>query len=285
MTDLIDTSTGPIAYDRRGPSARAGGPPPLVLLASGGHDRHDWDELRELLAELPTIAIDWPAHGNSPPGRAEATAMRLADVAEEAVQQLAPEGAIVVGNSIGGFSAGRMAIRRPDLVRGLAIVDGGGFAGRSPLVRLFCALMSRPRFLRAVYPAFSARYMRARTAADARARETAIATTRREDGLRALNQLWGSFASPEHDLRPRAGEITAPALLIWGRRDPVIPVRIARRAQRLIPGSRLVVLETGHVPHTSDPQSVAAALRELVASVAARETRSPDGAARSREAA
>jgi pimeloyl-ACP methyl ester carboxylesterase len=51
-------------------------------------------------------------------------------------------------------------------------------------------------------------------------------------------------------------------LLIWGRRDPVIPRRFGRRAQRLIPGSRLVELDTGHVPHTSDPEGVAA---ELVA--------------------
>ena len=58
--------------------------------------------------------------------------MRFADVAEELVERLAPEGAVVVGNSVGGFAAGRLAIRRPELVRGLVLVDSGGFLGRRP---------------------------------------------------------------------------------------------------------------------------------------------------------
>ncbi len=252
---ILDTSTGPVAYDEQG----AGDP--IVLLCSGAHDRHDFDELRALLPErFRTIAIDWPGHGESPPGRGPTSAMRLADVAEQAVEQLAPAGAVVLGNSVGGFSAARMAIRRPELVRGLVIVDGGGFAGRPPHVRLFCALMRRPWFLRAIYPAFATLYMRPRTTADRRARDVGVATTRHDPGLRAVSELWGSFASREHDLRRQATSITAPTLVVWGRRDPVIPLKIGRRIATTIPAARLVVLDTGHVPHTSDPEGFAAQL-------------------------
>jgi pimeloyl-ACP methyl ester carboxylesterase len=72
-----------------------------------------------------------------------------------------------------------------------------------------------------------------------------------------VSELWGSFASPEHDLREQAGAITAPTLVIWGRRDPVIPVKVGRRIAASIPGARIVELDTGHVPHTTDPQAVA----------------------------
>jgi pimeloyl-ACP methyl ester carboxylesterase len=252
---LLETSTGPVAYDERGAGQ------PIVLLPSGAHDRHDYDELRALLPErFRSISLDWPGHGQSPPGDAPASVTRFADVAERLVEQLAPAGAVVVGNSVGGFSAARLAIRRPELVRGLVIVDGGGFAGRPPHVRAFCALMAQPWFLKRVYPAFSARYMHSRTAADRRARDVGVATTRRDPGLAAVSQLWRSFASPEHDLRVGAPTIAAPTLLIWGRHDPVIPVRVGRRAADMIPGARLVVLDTGHVPHTSDPEGVAAQL-------------------------
>lgn len=252
---MVQTSTGRIAYDERGHGK------PIVMLPSGAHDRHDFDELRALMpAGVRTIALDWPAHGESPPGEGPASAMRLADVAEEVVAQLAPAGAIVLGNSVGGFAAARMAIRRPELVRGLVIVDGGGFAGRPPHVRAFCALMAQPRFLRAIYPAFSARYMRARTDADRRARDVGVATTRRDPGLRALSELWRSFASPEHDLRRDAGSVSAPTLLIWGRKDPVIPLRLGRRVAAMIPKAELLVLDTGHVPHTSQPERFAASL-------------------------
>jgi pimeloyl-ACP methyl ester carboxylesterase len=193
--------------------------------------------------------------------------MRFADVVEEMVAQLAPDGAVIAGNSVGGFAAARLAIRHPNLVRGLVLLDSGGFLGRGPRVRAFCALMSRPRFLRAIYPAFSARYMHARTPADRRARATGIATTRRGPGLRAVSELWRSFASPEHDLRRHADRISSPTLLLWGRRDPVIPYRVGVTLERNIPGARLVGFDSGHVPHTTDPDGVAAELVPFADSV------------------
>jgi pimeloyl-ACP methyl ester carboxylesterase len=249
---LLDIPAGQIAYDERGSGDT------LVLLSSGAHDRHDFDELRALIPErLRTVALDWPGHGESPPGNGPASAMRLADVAEQAVERLAPDGAIVLGNSVGGFSAARLATRRPELVKGLVIVDGGGFAGRPPHVRAFCALMSRRWFLRAIYPVFSSRYMHARTDADRRARDTGVRTTRHDPGLRAVSELWRSFASPEHDVRAQAPGITAPTLVVWGRHDPVIPLKVGRRIAATIPGAELAVFDSGHVPHTTDPHGFA----------------------------
>jgi pimeloyl-ACP methyl ester carboxylesterase len=251
----LETRTGPIAYDERGAGHS------LVLLSSGAHDRHDFDELRDLLpAGFRSIAPDWPAHGESPAGEGPATAMRFADVAEELVASLAPEGAVVVGNSVGGFAAARLAVRRPELVRGLVLVDSGGFLGRPPQVRAFCALMARPRFLRAIYPRFANRYMRPGSAADRRVRDVGVATTRRDPGLRAVSELWRSFASPEHDLRREAAAIASPTLVVWGKRDPVIPLRVGRWLAATIPGAQLEVFDTGHAPQVSDPEGFAAHL-------------------------
>src|ERR1035437_6206622 len=134
----LQTSTGPVAYDECGEGL------PIVMLPSGAHDRHDYDELRSLLPEgYRSISLDWPGHGESPAGEGAATAMRFADVAEQLVERLAPTGAVVLGSSVGGFAAARMAIRRPELVRGLVLLDSGGFAGRPLQVRAFCAPMSR----------------------------------------------------------------------------------------------------------------------------------------------
>lgn len=248
----LQTSAGTIAYDERGEG------PPLVLMSSGAHDRDDFDELRGLLPNLRTIAVDWPGHGGSPVPPRGASAMGFADAAEELVEQLAPEGAIVLGNSVGGFAAGRLAIRRPELVAGLVLVDAGGFAARTPLVHAFCALMSRPWFLRRIYPTFAARYMRPRTAADRRSLAAAVATVSENPGLSVVCDLWRSFASPQHDLRPQVAAISAPTLVVWGRRDPVIPLRVGRKVAASIPGAKLVVLDTGHVPSTGDPEGFAA---------------------------
>jgi pimeloyl-ACP methyl ester carboxylesterase len=212
---MISTSAGSLAYDSHG-SGDA-----IVLLPSGGHDRHDYDELRALLPDrFCSIGVDWPGHGQSPAGTAPATEERLAQSVEELLDSLAPAGAVLVGNSIGGNVAARLAIRRRELVKGLVIIDGGGFEGTSLSGRVFCSLMSRPGFVRRIYPLFSRVYTRPITDADHRARVNAIATTRTTAGVEAVTEMWHSFKLPSHDLRAQAGQITSPTVLIWGRHDP-----------------------------------------------------------------
>jgi pimeloyl-ACP methyl ester carboxylesterase len=56
-----------------------------------------------------------------------------------------------------------------------------------------------------------------------------------------------------------------PSLIIWGERDPVIPLEHGRDAHAAMPGSRLeIVAGAGHFPHLDNPRRVARALRELV---------------------
>jgi pimeloyl-ACP methyl ester carboxylesterase len=254
----LSTSAGTVAYDSRG------GGDPVVLLPSGGHDQHDYDEIRGLLpGGFRSIGVDWPGHGRSPADPAAPTELQLAQIVEEVLESLTPGGAVLVGNSVGGNVAARLAIRRPDLVKGLMIIDGGGFEGLSPFGRVFCALMSRPWFVRGIYPLFSQWYMRPRTAADRRARASAIAITRTTVGVTAVAGIWRSFNRPEHDLRSQAGKITAPTVLVWGRHDPILRLRAAETTRDLIPGSRLVVIDSGHLPHTTSPAAVAAELTSL----------------------
>src|ERR1700742_1473810 len=97
----LETPAGTIAYDERGEGDT------IVLLPSGAHSRRDYDELRALLADrFRTVALDWPGHGESPAGSEPTSAMVCADAAEALVAAVAPQGAVVVGNSVGGFAAG-----------------------------------------------------------------------------------------------------------------------------------------------------------------------------------
>ncbi len=56
-------------------------------------------------------------------------------------------------------------------------------------------------------------------------------------------------------LTPRYRELDVPALLIWGDRDPVVPVGLGRRLAQELPDARLVELEgCGHLPAEERPQ-------------------------------
>jgi pimeloyl-ACP methyl ester carboxylesterase len=253
------TSLGQVAYDSRGHGD------PVVFLASGGHNLHDFDELRDLLPDhFRSIAIDWPGHGESPAWPQAPGEVQLTRMVEEVLESLCPTGAVLVGNSIGGNVSARLAITRPDLVKGLMIIDSSGF--ERPLQaagRVFCSLMSHPTFVRGIYPLFSKSYMRARTDADHRARAAAIALTRTPAGAQALSAMWRSFKLPAHDLRSQAAKITAPTVLVWGRHDPIVALKCGEAAHKLIAGSKLVIVDSGHAPQTTNPTAVAAELIPL----------------------
>ncbi len=256
---IISTSLGQAAYDSRGHGDS------VVFLPSGGHDAHDFDDLRDRLPDrFRSIAIDWPGHGKSPAWPQPPGEVLLTRMVEEILESLSPTGAVLVGNSIGGNVAARLAITRADLVKGLMIIDSSGFERPLQVVgRAFCRLMGHPRFVRAIYPLFSQLYMRARTDADRRARASAIALTRTPAGAQAVSAMWRSFNLPAHDLRSQAAQITAPTVLVWGRHDPIVTPKCGEAAHKLIAGSRLVLIDSGHAPQTTDPDAVAAVLIPL----------------------
>jgi pimeloyl-ACP methyl ester carboxylesterase len=81
--------------------------------------------------------------------------------------------------------------------------------------------------------------------------------------LRALITLRGfrtSMRLRHEDLR----RLAVPTLMIWGERDPVVPVVHARAVAAEIPHARLEVLPGGHVPQLGNPDRVGALLEEFV---------------------
>jgi len=57
-----------------------------------------------------------------------------------------------------------------------------------------------------------------------------------------------------------------PTLIVWGDRDPIIPVRHGIRAHENMPGSRLAIFAgAGHFPHHDDPVGVATTITQFVA--------------------
>ena len=55
------------------------------------------------------------------------------------------------------------------------------------------------------------------------------------------------------------------ALLIWGRQDPVVPLKLAHRLAKDLPGSRLEVLDScGHIPQEEKPRESLQLLRAFL---------------------
>jgi pimeloyl-ACP methyl ester carboxylesterase len=97
--------------------------PEVVLLHGGAQNAHTWDTVALALGR-PLIAADLPGHGRSS-WRADRDywPARNAEAVAAAVDALAPRARAVVGMSLGGLTAIRLAAAHPHLVRRLVVVD------------------------------------------------------------------------------------------------------------------------------------------------------------------
>jgi pimeloyl-ACP methyl ester carboxylesterase len=262
----LQTSAGRVAYSDTGTG------PLLVLLHATLHDRHDFDPVVPALAAAHrVVAMDWPGHGESDPdaGGRPVTAGLLADVLEELVLARDLRGLRVIGNSVGGFAAARLAIRHPDRVAGLVLVDNGGFAGHDPFTRTLFRVIGTPAVAARLMPRFVRSYMRPRTAGDRAIVSRAVTRARSPQGAAIAASMWRSFASPDHDLHEQADRLTAPTMIVWGRRDTAAPLRIGRATHRRLPHATMQVFDTGHVVFSSEPAAFLRAVEPFLAGLPA----------------
>jgi fermentation-respiration switch protein FrsA (DUF1100 family) len=62
------------------------------------------------------------------------------------------------------------------------------------------------------------------------------------------------------------GKINAPALIIWGAEDALIPLEAGRKMNSLVKGSKLVIIEKcGHVPQEEMPERIVDEIEKFIA--------------------
>jgi pimeloyl-ACP methyl ester carboxylesterase len=246
----MQTSFGPVSYTDEGSG------PAIVLLHAALHDRTDFAPVGGALGKgRRVLALDWPGHGESPPPATPLRAVEFGDLFIEFADRLDLAHAVIVGNSVGGYAACRLALERPQRVAGIVLVNTGGFTPHSVFSRFFCGVMGRPAVIKAVFPGFVRAYMRAKNPSDKAVVDRVVARAKTDTGARAAAALWKSFTDPGHDLRSRGAKISAPVLITWGAKDFTAPLRWGKAVQAAIPGSILETLPTGHVVFSSEPEA------------------------------
>lgn len=98
-------------------------PARVVFLHGGAQNAHTWDTVALGLG-VPALAVDLPGHGRSAwRDDGDYSPQRNADTLVPVLRELAPAAELVVGMSLGGLTAIRVAATAPELVRRLAVVD------------------------------------------------------------------------------------------------------------------------------------------------------------------
>jgi pimeloyl-ACP methyl ester carboxylesterase len=239
-----------IAYYERGQG------PPLVMLIGTGSTMAEWDPalLRLLAPDHRLVMLDYPGVGFSGPWRGRTSFDSLANYAAGLMRAIGLGRADVLGWSMGGFVAQRLAIDHPGRVARL-LLAGTNPGGRQAVLgnRHFQKVDSEPdpreaQILRELYPAGSQREGRAflrRLEVASQSGEipndfhVAAATTDRQV---AAEDPW---LRSERNWRQLAG-VAAPTLATAGARDPVVPALNLRRIASRIPGARFARFAGAH---------------------------------------
>jgi pimeloyl-ACP methyl ester carboxylesterase len=247
----------------------AGSGPVLVLVHGITSTSATWANVLPYLAErFSVIAPDLLGHGESAKPRGDYSLGAYASGIRDLLVALGHERATFVGHSLGGGVAMQLAYQFPEHCERLVLVSSGGLGREiTPLLRaaslpgseLLLPLLVNDQVLgagRALGSLLGRVGLRLHTdvgevlrghasLSDGEARAAFLHT------LRTIVDPRGQRV----DARDRLYLARAlPFLLVWGERDPIIPVAHARAAHRLVPGSRLELFpDAGHFPHLDDP--------------------------------
>jgi pimeloyl-ACP methyl ester carboxylesterase len=240
---------------------------PLVLLHANPGDSRDYDAIvPELAKRHRVIAVDWPGYGASAAPTEDASAMSFAEIAIDLADALDLRDAIVMGNSVGGYAAVRLALERRERVGKLVLVDPGGFTPHNALTRFFCRLKGIEWVTRAIALAFAKRYLRARNEHVSAILERTDAGRHNREVVAVDAAVWRSFIRPEHDLRLSSRALTQPTLLAWGKHDPVLPLaKDGCEAKASISHATLATFDTGHMPFAEAPENFLATVLPFLA--------------------
>ncbi len=250
----------------------------------------NWGRLAGALSGLSTgLCPDLPGSGRSdPPPRGGYSLRAQADLVAGMIRDISGGRVHLVGNSLGGMVATRLAARHPDLIRTLTLVSPAvpdlrlvrdrGADARLALLMLPGTTGPAVRRLASISPLDRAWGMGQMcfgepdklseeellaAADDLRWRsELPWAYRSTVDQLRAL--LRDQLIPPPFSFAATAAKIAVPVLVVWGTRDRLVDVRLSRRTAAAFPRSRLLVLRaTGHVAQMERPTETAKAMAAL----------------------
>jgi pimeloyl-ACP methyl ester carboxylesterase len=260
----------------------AGNGPVLLLVHGMAGSSLTWRHVMPALAERFTVlAPDLLGQGRSDKPRGDYSLGAHANTLRDLLDALGYERATVVGQSLGGGVVMQFAYQFLERCERLVLVGSGGL-GRE--VTFYLRMLTVPGF-ESVFPVFCTPRL-----CDLGDR---VATWLGRAGVRptpARQEIWRSYASLADAASRRAffrslrevvdfsGQAVSalnrlyraaqlPTLIVWGARDPFIPVSHALAAHEAIPGSRLEIFEgVGHYPHCEAPERFVEVLVDFITS-------------------
>lgn len=258
---------------------RTGSGDPVLLLHGIGQSLDDWSEQHERLAAKHTvISVDLPgfAYSDRLPGRT--TLAALADALPAFLDAVGVNGPVpVMGNSLGGAVAMKLAADHPGRVSALVLANSAGFGKEVALalrllaIRPLAALLMRPDPTASRRTVQSIFYDRTLVTEDRIGHAFALSQRAQHrqtvlDVARDLGTISGIRAEWRAALLDAVARLDLPTLVVWGDHDHVLPFSHLEAALASLPGAESHVFpKTGHMPQIERADEFAALVEDFLA--------------------
>ncbi len=236
--------------------------PTLMLLHGLNDDKNSFvTSVRELSSSYRIVLPDLQAHGENlkEEGRDYSIAGQ-AKFIKQLVDQLRIQQLVIGGNSMGGHTASSFAARYPSKTRGLVILNATGMQLENESVYVYFPEKIDVKFLSDFFesafvtpPAFPQPVLQHLV------NETNKVIPFINDLIRQVE------TGADFRMNEAAQTITAPALVLWGKHDPIVPLEYGQSYKDNLANSRLVVFDNaGHSAQFEIPERLQAELRAFM---------------------
>jgi pimeloyl-ACP methyl ester carboxylesterase len=228
---------------------QAGQGEPLVVIHGGGGDARTWLSNMEVLAEKYTVfAPDLPGYGGSAPLDGKYYIPELTNFIKRFTERLGLEKFYLMGHSLGGGVALNMALNFPDKIKKLVLIDSLCLGSE---IAFWVRLFSLPAIIKSVGHVFMAIMSSIKWVAGLLNPARYILAL--SPAAMSVGGSISTFREQTLSLEKRLPEVKMPTLVVWGSRDPVVPVMQAYRAALAIPNCKVKVFEKrGHNVHRDE---------------------------------
>ncbi|MCM8711485.1 alpha/beta hydrolase [Clostridium sp. SYSU_GA19001] len=180
--------------------------------------------------------------------------------------------AVLVGNSLGGEVALDFAVKYPEKVSKLVLIDSAGYMKNKKMMRILVRL-SRYKVISSILKKCITRNFIKKIAqwavfddkiVDVKMVDSYYKTMNTKGGFSAFIELVKNLSYTEFNYE-QVKNIKSSTLIIWGKEDKWIPVSDAFRLHQDIKNSKLVILnDCGHGPQEEKPEKVAELIRDFI---------------------
>jgi pimeloyl-ACP methyl ester carboxylesterase len=247
-----------LAYDDRGEG-------PAVLLLHGVlFDATQFEpQVDALVDRYRMVTPDLRAHGRSEHRRADYDQWDLMEDHVALLDHLGIERAVWGGVSQGGFQSLRAALRHPDRVAGLVLIDtqaGAENEARAPMYEASAQVAAEAGWNQDLF-GIATTFLFGESAGDD-LKAHWIERWMRQETFDTVELM--RVVTRRDDITDRLSEITAPAVVIHGVQDVSIEIDLARKLAEGLGAELVAIAGAGHSPTVERPDLVTPAVEAFL---------------------